>query len=43
MPPTNRPALFMEAEQHGPNASNPEYRDLDFHEALYWATITLTS
>jgi hypothetical protein len=33
----------MEAEKYGPNAHEEEYKDLHFHEALYWATITLTS
>jgi hypothetical protein len=33
----------MEAEKYGPNRLKEEYRDMEFHEALYWATITLTS
>jgi hypothetical protein len=36
-------AVFMEAEKFGPNRMKAEYKELDFHEALYWATITLTS
>lgn len=38
----NHTALFLEAEKYGPNRLNEKIETLEFHEALYWATITLT-
>lgn len=42
-PRLRRAAVFYEAEKHGPNSDREAFQLLEFHEALYWATITLTS
>jgi hypothetical protein len=51
-PPNNPPhraqpaahaALFLDSEKFGPNGKDDKFKNMQFHEALYWATITLTS